>query len=327
MSRNRIYTKVFNNWWLKRFIIGITAALLIFCVYLYTIPQAALSPVINRHIDAKTDFDPSDYGLEANKFTVTTSDGLELKGEEFKSEINKGVIILTAGLYNPVPESLYGHAALLIENGYSVIIYNSRAHQTSEGNLVSHGINEYKDIDAVIDYVRSFTTYLNSPIILMGWNTGAAASIYAAAENKYVSGLISIGSYADTREYFYKQMAGRAKVPDLFLKLGKPFLPLYLKITFGFKCLDKSPSEELSKVDCPVFIIHSKGDSDIPYQDAKTNYKAVLSDGTELWIRDTDNQYVTDYFINLKMDEEYCSKLIGFLDSNYTVKEEAKAGD
>ena len=312
MARNHISSKVINSWWLRRLLLGILVFALITVIALYMVPSSALSPFISTHIDTEKAFTPEEFFLEPTAFTVTTKDGIELKGEEFRAERAKGIIILTAGLYNPVSSSLYGHAKLFFENDYSVIIYDSRAHNESGGKMVGHGITETADLDALIDYVRSFTTYLNLPIYLMGWNIGAAASINAAAENPYVSGVIAVGSYANAREYFCSLMQDEAKMSDLFMKIGKAFLDPYLKITYGFSSGSVSPDKSLSELSIPVLLIAATGDEFISYKESET-----LADGAgknvSLWIRDVGYHYVTGYFINLEKDPEYCSHLMDYL--------------
>ncbi len=324
MARNHISSKIINSWWLRRLLLGILVFALITLLALYMVPYSALRPFISTHIDTEKAFSPEEFFLEPTAFTVTTKDGIELKGEEFRAERAKGIIILTSGLYNPVSSSLYGHAKLFFENDYSVIIYDSRAHNESEGKKVGHGITETADIDALIDYVRSFTTYLNLPIYLMGWNTGAAASLNTAAENPYVSGVIAVGSYSNAREYFCNLMQEEAKMPDLFMKIGKAFLDPYLRITYGFSSGGVSPDKALEKLEIPVLLIAATGDEFISSKET-----AELAEGAgknvSLWIRDVGYHYVTGYFINLEKDPEYCSHLMDYLNDAESVSVSEKS--
>ena len=312
MARNHISSKIINSWWLRRLLLGILVFALITAFALFMVPSSALRPFIHTHIDTEKSFTPDEFFLEPLDISVTTEDGIELKGEEFRAERAKGVVILTSGLYNPVSSSLYGHVKFLFDNDYSVIIYESRAHNESEGKKVGHGITETADIDAMVEYVRSFTTYLNLPIYLMGWNTGAAASLNAAAENPYVSGVIAVGSYANATEYFCNLMKDEAQMSDLFLKIGKAFLDPYLKFTYGFSIGGVSPDKSLASLKIPVLLIAATGDEFISYKETEE-----LADGAgknvTLWIRDVGYHYVTGYFINLEKDPEYCSHLMDFL--------------
>ena len=312
MARNHISSKVINSWWLRRLLLGILVFALITVLALYMVPSSALRPFIHTHVESDVSFSADEFFLEPISFTVSTEDGVELKGEEFRVEKAKGIIIMTAGLYNPVASTLYGHAKLFTDNEYSVIIYDSRAHGESGGKLVGHGITETADIDAVIEYVRSFTTYLNLPIFLMGWNTGAAASINAAAENPYVSGVIAVGSYANAREYFCDLMRDEAGMSDLFLKIGERFLDLYLKVTFGFRSGGVSPDKSLKELKIPVFLIAATGDEFIPSSESEQLARGA-GKNVDLWIRDVGYHYVTGYFINLEKDPEYCTKLLDYL--------------
>lgn len=315
MARNHISSKIINSWWLRRLLLGILIFSLITVFALYMVPSSALRPFIHTHIDTEKAFSAGEFFLEPVSFSVTTKDGIELKGEEFRAERAKGVVILTSGLYNPVSTSLFGHAKLLYDNDYSVIIYESRAHNESEGKLIGHGITETNDLDALIEYIRTFTTYLNLPIYLMGWNTGAAASINTAAENPYVSGVIAVGSYANAKEYFCSLMRDEAHMSDLFMKIGQAFLDPYLKITYGFGSGGISPDKSLSDLKIPVLLIAATGDEFISSKESEKLAEGA-GKNVSLWIRDVGYHYVTGYFINLEKDPEYCSRILDFLSSS-----------
>ena len=313
MARNHIRNRILTSWWLRHIVIGTTAFVLLFLFALYLIPASALHEYVHTHIASAENFNPDEFGLTATPFTVTTADDLALEGEEFRAEHTKGVVIMTPGLYNPVASALYGHVKLFLENDLSVIVYSPRAHSGSEGKLVGHGITEVADVNAMIEYVRSFTAYLNLPIILAGWNTGAATSINAAAQNESVSAVIAIGSYYNTHEYFSEMMKDEAQVPEYFQSIGEDFLNTYLRITYGKSAIENSPDKSLESLsECPIFFIHSTGDNFISYTDSQSLFEKA-SPQSEVWIRDIDYSYVTGYFINLNKDPEYCEKIIGFL--------------
>lgn len=313
MARNHIRNRILTSWWLRHIVIGTIVFIFIFLFALYQIPARALSGYVHTHINSSEQFTPEEFGLTAVPFTVTTSDDLTLVGEEFRAEQTKGVVIMTPGLYNPVSSALYSHVKLFLENDLSVIVYSPRAHSESDGKVVGHGTTEIRDIDAIIDYVRSYTAYLNLPIILVGWNTGAAASINVAASNEFVSAVVAIGCYENTHSYFTKLMTEEAGVPDYFQPIGERFLNLYLRITYGKDAISHSPDSSMDALtDCPVFFIHSTGDSYIAYTESQALYEKANSE-SEIWIRDNNYNYITGYFINLNKDPEYCEKLMGFI--------------
>jgi len=315
MSRYRVSGKVVNKWWLSRLIGATIAFIMVFFLVCYMIPVSSLSGYVKKHIDTQKTFTPEEFGLTATEFQVETSDGYSLKGEEFKtSGPSKGVVVLTPGLYNPVYSSLYGHVNLLLKEGYSVVIYQPRAHGDSEGKKVGHGISEVEDINAVIDYIRTFTSYLNLPVLLMGWNTGAAASINVAASNKYVNGVVAVGTYSNVHAYFSGILKNQVHMRQSLIKFSDPFLKLYLKSNFGRQALEISPDKSIRKIEsCPVLLIHSTGDTFISSDESQSLYE--LSEGkAELWIRDTEDEYATSFFINLDKDPEYSKRLTTFFE-------------
>lgn len=316
MAQNKLSSRIVGSWWLRHLVLGVLAFILIILFTLYMIPASALSAYVHNRVVPETAFTPQEFGLTSIPFEVKTEDGLNLVGEEFRADMPKGIIIMTGGLYNPTANSLYGHAKLFYDYGFSVVTYSSRAHGESEGKLLGHGLTETKDIAAVIDYVRSFTAYLNLPIILMGWNTGAAASLNTAAENPYVSGVISIGSYADTHDYFMRFLENETGMPKAFLKISDRFLDGYLRMTFKVKADEVTPDEAVKKISVPLAFITSTGDTFIDPADSQRLLRlAQVPSSADIWQRDVGYHFVTGYFINLDKDEEYRDYLIGFLDT------------
>lgn len=324
MKHNKLSSRIAGSWWLRHLLLGIAAFILIVLFVLYIIPASALSAYVHTRVEPENSFQPGEFGLTATPFEVTSQDNIVLQGEEFRAESPKGIVIMTGGLYNPTANALYGHAKLFLSNGYSVVIYSSRAHGESGGKLLGHGLTESSDINAVIDYVRSFTMYLNLPIILMGWNTGAAASINTAAVNRYVSGVIAVGSYANTHDYFMRFLENETAMPDTFLKISDRFLNAYLRITFKVDADEVSPDASVKNISCPISFITSTGDTFIdPGDSAKLLRVCQVPSTASLWNRDVGYSYVTGYFINLDKDEEYRDYLIHFAESIISAESDA----
>lgn len=138
---------------------------------------------------------PKDYGLEYTDVEFNAEDGVKLSGWLVKGGKDKIIIQSHYGVqssrsgYTPEGKgmgkmwkeniSFLKHVKYLVEQGYSVLMYDFRNHGNSgEGTCpwVTWGPEEHKDVLAAVDYVSNHETYKNASIGLLSICMGAASS-------------------------------------------------------------------------------------------------------------------------------------------------------
>ena len=141
---------------------------------------------------------PKDYGLDYEAVTFDASDGVTLSGWLIKGGTDKIIIQSHFGVqssrsgYTPKGKSwprmwatdipFLRHAKYLVDQGYSVLMYDFRNHGdsgTGTCEWVTWGPEEHKDVLAAVDYVANHPDYNDSRIGLLSICMGAASSTYA----------------------------------------------------------------------------------------------------------------------------------------------------
>jgi fermentation-respiration switch protein FrsA (DUF1100 family) len=127
-------------------------------------------------------------------FVVLRVDGISIAGRLFlpDKEIHYPVVCLCHGAPsgNPPDPGDGGYPALaerICREGFAVFIFNFRGTGDSGGNMDILGWT--RDLQAVIDYLRSLPDTGGSNLALVGFSAGAAVSVYVASRDKRVSGV------------------------------------------------------------------------------------------------------------------------------------------
>ena len=194
----------------KQRVIRVTRRILIILIILLCIlisaPFIGLNLYLNRHVNYKgyetTDYplqgiyEASDYGINEKQMYLTTEDGYDVWCSEIEVENPKGVIIYLTGIDQPSITYFYGHASWMQKEGYASILLEVRGHGESEGNRICLGYEEYKDVQAVVDYIKHNEEYKDIPIIIQGVSMGGAIAINSFGQIPDIDVLIAMSPYS-----------------------------------------------------------------------------------------------------------------------------------
>lgn len=198
-----------------------------------------------------------------------------------------------------------------LNKGYNVFTFDLRNSGESGGKDTTFGYNEKEDIQAAINYMNSQGS---KHITLMGFSTGASASILAAAESKSVDVVIADSPYADLNEYFSNSLNKWTHMPALLLNKTVSFA---MEVTGDIDTANASPINVLTAEKPPhLLLIHGTGDKLIPVENSIElfqKYSALNSSGAEFW-RTEDNGNATSFE---KYPEEYLNRVFTFLEKVY----------
>lgn len=133
-------------------------------------------PMAERNLSDQT---PGDYNLPYEDVTVTAADGLRLVGWYIPSQ-NGAVIIAQPG-YKANRDEMLNEAEMLYRHGYGVLIDSVRAHDRSDGELISFGYREMQDLEAWYRYVLTRPDARPDRIGLLGNSMGGSLIIQYAS--------------------------------------------------------------------------------------------------------------------------------------------------
>jgi uncharacterized protein len=165
----------------------------------------------------------------------------------------------------------------LQRRGFAVLMIDLRAHGDSEGERVSFGVEERRDVMGAVDWLRA-QGFAPGSIGVLGVSMGASAAIGAAAEDADIGALVADCGFADMgallRRHWYSASGG---LPSFYL----PTTILMGKL-LGYDFFSDSPVAEIGLIaPRPVLIIHGEADPLVPLSDAQQLVAAGPS--AELW--------------------------------------------
>src|SRR5262249_36241551 len=94
---------------------------------------------------------PAAYGMDYENITLTTVDGLKIAAWYIASQ-NSASVIMVHG-YKGDRDEMLNEAAMLHKHGYGSILIDLRGHGNSEGEQLTFGFYEVRDLDAAYHYL------------------------------------------------------------------------------------------------------------------------------------------------------------------------------
>jgi pimeloyl-ACP methyl ester carboxylesterase len=183
---------------------------------------------------------------------VFESDGVRLVGWLFPATgvARKGLMIYLHGIADNRASGV-GIAQRFTPQGYDVLVYDSRAHGESGGDVCTYGFHERRDVSRALDAAGA------SQAILFGSSLGAAVALQAAAVEPRIRGVIAQSPFADLRTIVEE----RAKRFGPLATRGEIAAALRLaEQQAAFRVDDVSPLALAPRIRVPVLLIHGERD-------------------------------------------------------------------
>jgi fermentation-respiration switch protein FrsA (DUF1100 family) len=293
--------------WLKITLIIVAAVLVVGVVALFVAmrPQGiamVTSPMEQREQPKET---PSDYGLPYEEVTVTTADGLKLVGWFIPSE--NGAVLITQHGYRGHRGNMLHDAAMLHRHGYGVLISTFRAHDQSEGELITFGEKEVQDLEAWYQYLLTRSDVDPERIGLLGESMGGLVSIKYAAGNPNIRAVALHSALASMNDSISKGVTKFTGLPPF------PFAPMIVfwsERTAGIRVKDIDSTKWIGQISPrPVFIMMGGADDHISTDSGQKLYDAA-GEPKELWFEPAAGHHGLDEVA----PEEYERRVVGFFD-------------
>ena len=218
---------------------------------------------------------PANYGLDYENVEFEASDGVQLRGWLIKGGHNRIIIQSHFGVQcsrcgwtpkgkGPIKPwkqdiSFLRQAKYLVDQGYSVLMYDMRGH--GESNIgttpwVSWGPEEAKDVVAAVDYVSAHEDYKSANIGLLSICMGAASTTYAYGMEDGLSRFKNIKAMIAVQPLLYSYFVEAFGMPGFLQKAGN-------KVTserLGFDLNEKSFLPDVKSITVPTMVVQNKND-------------------------------------------------------------------
>ncbi|MBO9409773.1 alpha/beta hydrolase [Shimia sp. R9_1] len=273
---------------------------------------------------------PKDYGMEFEDVTFTADDGIKLAAWFIPAEGSDKLIICN----HPATLNRYGfpghlepwsnfqnvevkfgkvHKALH-DAGYNVLAYDLRNHGESDSapdNAWGQGFSdEYKDVIAAFDYVKSREDLREMKVGLFNPCAGGGAAIHAMSERPEY--------FEDVKAFVCAQPASiniMSKVALDGMGLGEFFDTFAQEVESvrGLNLNEMTPHLFAKNIKMPTYIVQNKDDVWTVPEDVQTTFDLLPNPDKKLhWIEDGD----TRRFIGYNFFGEHPETMIEFFDKH-----------
>jgi pimeloyl-ACP methyl ester carboxylesterase len=192
----------------------------------------------------------------------------------------------------------------LNRGGFNVLLIDLRGHGQSSDAQFSFGLNERRDVEGAVDWLKG-QGFKPGSVGVLGVSLGAASSIGATADDTDIGALVEDSGFASICPIIQSQWTNASGLPDFFL----PSSLFMIRVMYGYDLCASRPVDEIGKIaPRPVLIIHSTSDVLVPETNAEQLRAADPS--AETWIV-TGPEHARSFNAN---PDEYSRRVFNFFD-------------
>ena len=266
----------------------------------YVVAGRLIAPI--RRPTEKT---PADVGLEDyQEVNLQNTDGLTLYAWWIDGRGSSRVAVLIHGWGGDKSEPhVIETASVYSRAGFNVLMLDLRGHGESEGEQVTAGYHEVRDVRGALSWLKA-RGFDPGGVVLHGWSMGGAA-IVRTAPGTGVAAVVEEAAYADLPLLLRDRLPEASGLPAFFnpgiLLMGKLFLDID-----PWAVRPKEEAKRLSQEGVPFLVIHSPNDDVVPFEHAQLFASAYPE--ASFW-------EVKGYaHVAAYTHPEYQERLLGFLD-------------
>ena len=286
-------------------------AVAVVCVVAYLVVCYVVAARLSAPVRRPVERTPADFGLGYHEVEVRSSDGLRLSAWWVEGVDSSRAALLVHGWgADKSSRHVLETAAVYEEAGFDVLMIDLRGHGGSEGDRVTLGYREVRDVQGALSWLekRGFDP---ERVVLHGWSMGGVAVIQAAP-GAGVAAVVEESAYADLPSLLRERLPEVSELPAFFT----PGIFVVGRLFLGIDPWAVRPVEEarqLSREGVPLMIIHSRDDEVVPFEHAGTLAKA--HPGAVFWTLEG-YEHVHAY-----EHPEYRERLLSFLDETARLPE------
>lgn len=237
--------------------------------------ELVTNPVETRRVPART---PASEGLVFDDVEIRSEDGLRLVAW-FVPPRNGAVVILQHG-YKSSRGEMLNEAAMLHRRGYGSLIPALRAHDMSEGELITFGHREVADLERWYQFARTAPGVAPARVAIIGNSMGGALAIELAARTPGIRAVVTnsaFSSLTDTLEASVRFFTGMRPFPFA------PMIAFWAERETGATVKDLDATRVIGRISPrPVLLMQGGADEVISIESGQRLFDAA-GEPRELW--------------------------------------------
>jgi dipeptidyl aminopeptidase/acylaminoacyl peptidase len=215
--------------------------------------------------------------------SIRAFDGVRLDSWFLRPAVRNGNCVMVLHGIGDSRHGSAGDAPQFIDQGYSVLLPDSRAHGSSEGELVTYGLLEKSDVLSWAHWLRQQDC---TALYALGESLGGSVLIQAAALGTDFRAIVAESPFADLPAIAEFRLRQILHLPRLLQSLIPPPLVqdsmTYAKFRYGIDLHQVQPIESIRRATTPILLIHGLQDSRTPYWHSQALARANAS--SVLWL-------------------------------------------
>ncbi len=241
------------------------------------------------------------FGLSPQTVSFQSADEIPLKAwyeRAWTVPVPKCTVILVHGSQTNKTGMGYT-AARLLPHGFSVLMLDLRAHGESGGKYTTFDYREALDVEAAVRWVKAHNK--GEPIAILGYSSGAVASLLAASRTPGIAAVVADSAYLDKTDVLRRERELLSHAPAdavplshrlelwFFTTPGFAWLSrvgFFLRTGVGFDGPDGYVRDAVKRIDrTPVLYLAAEKDPVVPRAVTDELYRLTPSPGKQLSIQ------------------------------------------
>lgn len=214
---------------------------------------------------------PQDYGFKYESVRIPTAHDKQLHAW-FLPALDATQTVVIAHGWGAHAELMLPLAAPFRNAGLNVLLFDARNHGQSDGHGYSSLPRFAEDIEHVLAWLQTHRPHACDKMALLGHSVGASASILVASRNDSLDALISISAFGHP-EWVMTRYWQKLFFPRWLARV----LNRYVEWLIGNRFVDIAPIHTITRVQCPVLLVHGLTDTVVPIADARAIVQAGLN--------------------------------------------------
>jgi len=252
-----------------------------------------------RRIERKT---PADSGLAYEEIRIRTTAGKQLFAWWLPVAVPAPTLVILHG-WGGNAELMLPLALPIYQAGFNTLLLDARNHGRSDSDSYSSLPRFAEDAGAAVDWVKVHGGDPRKRVALPGHSVGAGAVLLAASRRDDIAAVISIAAFAHPA-WMMRRYLDRFPVPAFY----KACILRYTEWVIGHRYTEIAPINTVSRVRCPILLVHGAQDETVPVTDAHAIQNNCSGSNLELLlIEDARHDSVEEI-------EHYAGRLVAFLE-------------
>ncbi len=252
----------------------------------------------------------TEAGVTLTDVPFIAHDGAVLAAWSFsKPGAARGTVVVLHGIGDRRRSQL-PLAALLLSDGYRVLVPDARAHGASGGAMLTAGITEAADLGGWVEWARQ--QHPDECIFAIGTSFGGATLLQSLAETSYCAAIVE-APFASAYSMAFYWLGGRVPLIVRWVLMGPVveagFTYAYWRYGLPLRSMDAVASFRHSRV--PLLVIDDALDDAVPRRDAQ-RLRDANPGRAQVWTV-VDAHHAQAFGTS---PDEYRRRVLGFLNSH-----------